>query len=231
MKTPLRSFFLALLCTSFFATAASDSKFEDRFEVEKSDLRSTGENRYFVLIPGFQLVLEGKEHGKPTQLTITVLDETKKVDGVETRVVEEKETSEGEPVEISRNYFAISHRTGDVFYFGEEVDIYKHGKIVKHEGAWQSGAKGARFGLMMPGKPVVGARFQQEVAPDVAMDRAEIVSLSEALETTAGKFTDCLKTAESSTLESGTEHKIYAPRIGIVQDAGLKLVRYHRPKP
>jgi hypothetical protein len=36
------------------------------------------------------------------------------VAGVETRVVEERETSVGAPVEVSRNYFAISKRTGDV---------------------------------------------------------------------------------------------------------------------
>ena len=56
--------------------------------VVKGDLSSTGRNRYFVLEPGFQLVLEGKEGGKTTVLTITVLNDTKMVDGVETRVVE-----------------------------------------------------------------------------------------------------------------------------------------------
>ncbi len=45
-----------------------------------------------------------------------------------------------------------------------------------------SGVNGARFGLMIPGTPVVGARYQQEVAPKVAMDRALIFSLSETLQ-------------------------------------------------
>jgi Concanavalin A-like lectin/glucanases superfamily len=53
------------------------------------------------------------------ELTITVLNETKMVDGVETRVVEERETKGGKLKEVSRNYFAISKRTNDVFYFGE----------------------------------------------------------------------------------------------------------------
>jgi hypothetical protein len=35
-----------------------------------------------------------------------VLDETKTVDGVETRIVEERETVNGKPIEVSRNYFA-----------------------------------------------------------------------------------------------------------------------------
>ena len=43
-----------------------------------------------------------------------------------------------------------------------------------HKGSWLAGVDGARFGLMMPGTIALHARFQQEVAPRVAMDRAEI---------------------------------------------------------
>lgn len=164
-------------------------------------------------------------------LTITVLNETKVVDGVETRVVEEKETENGQLTEISHNYFAISRRTSDVFYFGEDVDIYKNGKVLDHKGAWLSGVAGARFGLMMPGTPLLGARYQQEVAPKVAMDRAEVVSLTEMAETPAGKFEKCLKTEETSSLEKGGGHKLYAPGIGIIHDGELKLVKYGRTGP
>src|SRR3989442_13317689 len=145
---------LVLICATTFA-AAGKEKFKDTFAVDKADLASVGTNRFFVLAPGYQLVLEGKEEGKPIVLTVTVLNETKMVDGVETRVVEEKETINGQPYESSRNYFAISRRTSDVFYFGEDVDIYKGGKVISHEGSWLSGAGGARFGLAMPGDPVV----------------------------------------------------------------------------
>jgi hypothetical protein len=71
------------------------------------------------------------------------LNETKVVDGVETRVVEENESDKGKPVEISRNYFALDKQTGDVYYFGEDVDIYKDGKVSSHEGAWLAGVHGA----------------------------------------------------------------------------------------
>jgi hypothetical protein len=36
--------------------------------------------------------------------------------------------------------------------------MYKNGKVSGHEGAWLAGVNGARFGLMIPGKPSVGAR-------------------------------------------------------------------------
>jgi hypothetical protein len=210
------------------APGRAENPFTDTFDVDKADLVSAGSNRFFVIEPGYQLVLEGKEDGQAATLTITVLDETRKVDGVETRVVEERETAGGQLIEVSRNFFAISKRTADVFYFGEDVDIYKNGKLANHEGGWHSGEAGARFGLMMPGKPAVGFRHQQEIAPKVAMDRAEIVSLSEKLETPAGKFENCLKTEETTPLERGKEYKHYAPGVGIIQDGGLKLAKINR---
>ena len=193
------------------------------FSMDKADLSPTGRNPYFILEPGYSLVLAGGDE----QVTITILDEVKEVDGVQMRVVEERETKDGKLVEVSRNFFAISKRTNSVYYFGEEVDIYKDDKVVGHEGAWLAGVNGAKFGLMMPGLPLLGARYFQEVAPAVAMDRAEIVSLDETLNTPGGEFKNCLKVEETTPLELGNkEYKYYAPGIGIVQDASLKLVKY-----
>ncbi len=192
------------------------------FAIDKQDLASTGRNPYFILEPGHYLVLRGDDK----ELTITVLAETRMVDGVQTRVVEERETKGGKLSEVSRNYFAISKRTNDVFYFGEDVDIYEDGKVASHSGAWLSGVNGARFGLFLPGRPSVNARYYQEVAPGVAMDRAEIVSLTDTVRTPAGEFKNCLKVKETTPLEPGvTDYKYYAPGIGMVQDGALKLVK------
>jgi hypothetical protein len=214
-------------CASTPASKA-DKPFADSFAADKADFASVGKNKFFILEPGYYLVLENKSGSKTTVLTITVLKETKMVDGVETRVVEEKETVNGVPEEISRNYFAIAKKTGDVYYFGEDVDEYKKGKVVAHGGSWLSGVGGAKYGLMMPGTPVVGAKYQQEIAPKVAMDRAEIISLTETFETPAGRFEGCLKTLETSAIESAKEYKVYAPDIGLISDTGMKLTKYGR---
>jgi len=146
------------------------------------------------------------------------------VDGVETRVVEERETKNGKLIEVSRNFFAISRRTKDVFYFGEEVDMYKDGQVVSHAGSWLSGVTGAKFGLMMPGTVSLNARYYQELAPRVAMDRATIVGVSETVKTPAGEFTNCVKVKETTPLEPFTaEYKYYAPGIGMVQDGALQV--------
>ena len=193
------------------------------FGVDETDLVSAGTNPYFSLDPGYTLVLSSG----PQELKITVLNETRKLGNVETRIVEERETKAGKPVEVSRNYYAISKRTNAVFYFGEEVDTYKDGKIAGHEGAWLAGSNGAHFGLMMPGLPLLGARYYEEIAPRVAQDRAEIVSLTETLNTPAGEFRDVLKVLETTPLEPGVkEYKYYARGVGLIQDGDLKLVKY-----
>jgi len=199
----------------------------ESFTADKANLAHTGRNTYFILQPGHRMYLE---HGKDT-LVITVLDETKVVDGVLTRVVEERETEGGQLTEVSRNYFAIDKSTGEVYYFGEDVDTYKNGRVTGHEGAWLSGVKGARFGLMMPAKPMVGDRYYQEIAPGVAMDRAEIVSVAENAKVPAGTFRDCLRTRESSALESGSEDKWYAPEVGLIRDAEFVLAKVEKAHP
>jgi uncharacterized membrane protein YkoI len=205
---------------------APEGKFQDTFKVDKSTLLDKGSNTYMVLEPGYKLILAD---GKDT-LTVTVLDETKVVDGVKTRIVEERETKGGKLEEVSRNYFAFDKATGDIYYFGEDVDMYDaDGKVKNHEGSWLSGVNGARFGLMMPGKPKVGDRYQQEVAPGVAMGRAEIISLTTTVKVPAGTFKNCLKTKDSSALEAAVETKQYAPGVGLLEDGGFKLSQIEKP--
>jgi len=196
----------------------------DSFQVNRANLSDTGRNTYFILEPGNRLTFGS---GKDT-LTVTVLQETKVVDGVRTRIVEERETEGGKLAEVSRNFFAIDRTTNDLYYFGEEVDEYRDGKIIGHGGAWLAGVNGARFGLMIPGKPSVGNRYYQEIAPKVAMDRAEVVSVTEEVKVPAGTYTNCLHTKESSDIESGSEDKWYAPGVGLIKDADFTLMKVER---
>lgn len=216
----------AVITTSSTACAGDlgkGSNFQKEFDLKSCNMLTTGRNQYFILEPGHQLVLEGDD----TKVHITVLDKTKTVDGVAARVVEEREWVDGKLYEVSLNYFAICERTKDVFYFGEDVDYYKDGKVVKHEGAWLAGEKGNKAGLIMSGAPKVGMKYFQEIAPDVAMDRAEIVSLEETCKTPAGTFSNCMKIKEGTALDVlETEFKYHAPGIGLVQDEDLFLTKH-----
>ena len=226
MEMQLRLIVVLLACVPLLADAAENA-FKDTFNVDEKNFVSSGKNKYWILEPGYQLVFEGKEDGKKLQLTITVLREIKKFGNVETRVVEEKETDDGQLTEISRNYFAMDKTTNDLYYFGEDVDTYKDGKVTGHGGSWQHGKDGAKYGLIMPATPKVGDRYCQELAPGVAEDRAEIKALDEKVKTPAGKFENCLKVEETSALEPGNkEFKYYAPDVGLIRDGELKLAKY-----
>jgi hypothetical protein len=203
----------------------SRPEWRDRFHVNEADLLPTGTNAYIPMQPGRVLKLR---HGNDT-LTVTVLSETQAVDGVVTGVLEERETKNGTLVEVSRNFMATHKDTGDVYYFGEDVDNYKGGKVVDHESAWRAGTGGARFGLMIPAKPTVGQAFYQEMAPKVAMDRVEVVSTNDTVKTPAGTFENCVHLRETTPLERGVSHKYYAPGIGIIKDDEFELAE--RPAP
>ena len=172
------------------------------------------------------MILEGHEGKDSVRLVITVLNETKKIGNVETRLVEENESVNGTTIEISRNYFAFCDQTSSVYYFGEEVDMYSNGKIVSHERAWTAEGKN-KAGVMMPGLILLGARYYQEIAPGIAMDRAEIISMNEQMKTPAGTYMNCLKMEETTPLEpKNKEYKFYAPGIGLIRDGDLLLVKH-----
>ena len=222
---------LAILGLPQLAAAQQTNKnsepFTRDFRLEACTFSSTGRNPYFILEPGYRSIFQGEEDGVTVVNTITVTGRTRRVGKIETRVVEERETHNGQLVEFSRNYFAICTQNNSVIYFGEEVDLYAGGVIVGHSGSWLAGVNGAKPGLIMPGIILLGARYFQEVAPDIALDQAEIVAMDQVVTTPAGTFKKCVKTRETTPLEpKALEFKQYAPEIGLVQDDALLLVQY-----
>jgi hypothetical protein len=196
-----------------------DPAWRSTFNVNKANLMPTGSNPYFPVQPGKVL----KMKSDTDTLILTFLKETKVIDGVTVGVLEERETKDGKLVEISYNFFATDKTTGDVYYFGEDVDMYKDGKVVSHESAWRSGVQGAKFGMQIPGKPKKGDKFYQEVAPKVALDRVEIVSTDETVKTPAGTFQHCVHFKETTPLEADVGHKYFAPGIGLIKDDEFEL--------
>jgi hypothetical protein len=192
-------------------------------------------NPWWPLWPGYSLLLEGEEEdeGETVELVveINVLADTELVDGVETRVVEEREFEDGEIVEVSRNFFAGCRETGAVWYFGEDVDNYEDGEIANHDGAWRAGEDGAQAGVFMPGTPLNGARFFTEIAPGVAEDRAEIVDTDADITVPFAAFEGALHILDTNALEPSEEGdpKYYAPGVGLVKDEALELVEVEPP--
>jgi hypothetical protein len=177
-------------------------------------------NAYFTLQPGHAWVLGGKSEGKIVTLTVTVLAETFKVNGVETRVIEERKLANGQLVEVSRGYFALSKKSEDIHCFGRDVAMYDNGRVTGRRGSWQAGVNGAQSALTVPAKPYVGQSFY------TGQGRAVVVSLSAAVQSAAGAFGDCLVMTVETTPPLGKVTRAYAPSVGLVQDGNLLLTHY-----
>jgi hypothetical protein len=236
----IASALLGMSCPRALA-ADDDSRFTSDFRLGDCTFETTGVNPYFVLTPGYQLVLEGQQKDEEgdledVRLVISVLDDTQEIalpdiGTIQTRVVEEREWADGELDEVSRNFFAICKETNDVYYFGEDVDIYDAGQVISHDGAWRAGANGAMPGIVMPGTFLLGSRYFQERAAPVAADRAENVAMGLGGTIQAGTFDQCVGVLETSSIEPGlADGKFYCPGVGLVADADpdglLLLVQY-----
>jgi hypothetical protein len=205
--------------------ASVSAKFTRHFRLEDCEFKTVGDNPFFPLKPGLRTVLEGVVDGERTRLRITVLHQTITIGGVRARVVEEREHVNGKLFEVSRNYFAHCEGNGTVFYFGEDVDFYENGEIVSHEGSWRHLVDGAMAGVIMPGIALLGARYFQEVAPGIALDRAEIVDLNASINTPFRQFNGALLTEETTPLDpADLAHKTYVAGIRLVADGELRLV-------
>ncbi len=219
------------------APAAAADQFTTSFRIESCTWSAWGrQNPYFNLRPGFQQVLEGEDDGAEARVEITVLPDLEVIQftsprgvpiTVVARVVEEREFEDGELSEVSRNWFARCVETNDVFYFGEEVDLFEDGELVGTEGAWRAGEDGAQPGLIMPGTFLLGARYFQEQAPGVAEDRGENTRMGLRATVPAGTFLGCVEVEETNALEPGDKGlKVYCPGVGIVMDEDLELVDF-----
>jgi len=230
---------LALSLTLASGYVAAADEFTKQFPLGSCFFASFGGNSYFPVIPGRQTYFTNSAcvaAGKCDDLHevwITMERETRRITlpiggktrTVFARVMEERETEGGELAEISRNFVASCFPSRDVYYFGEEVDIYEDGKIVDHEGAWLAGRHGAKPGMLMPEDGfLIGSRYFQEVVPDVALDRAEHIKSGFSVQVPAGRFDNCVEVKETTPLEPGDiSTKVYCRGVGLVRDDDLEL--------
>ena len=219
---------LALAAAAFAVPAlAGSGNFTSEFPGETS-FASSGGNWFLPLIPGLFQVLETRNHR--VKVVVTVTDRIRLVDGVETRIVTEREAHDGALTEVTENYEAISTKTNAVYYFGEYATQYKDGQAVGHNGSWLAGKDGATFGMLMPGVPLLGAKFLQENAAPIALDRSQIIEEGVTTQTPAGTLKNCLRVYDTEGLDTSAppENKIYCHGIGNVVDENLIVTKYGR---
>ncbi len=207
-----------------------DPEFTSSFLPEPCKFKTKGDNPFFPLRPGWRIVLESEEE----VAMITVLRETRVVNGVKTRVVEEfeleRDGAELVPVERSLNFMAYCEQTGSVHYFGEDVFFFDDGgNPIPGTGGWLAGQNGARAGVIMPGTILVGGGYYQEIAPeDSALDKGRIVEFAEGCD--AGDFEfeqQCVEIVDTSDCDPASEDlKVYVAGVGNVVDEDLEVTSF-----
>ena len=179
------------------------------------------DNNELPYLPGTTLVYDTFTAGNVLEqiITVTVTEKPLKIDGVNCTVVSDivTDAQTGQLIEKTQDYFA-QDKSGNVWYFGEAAQQYENGKLVGKEGSWKAGVHGAQPGIVMETSPQVGDSYDQENAPGVAQDHAEVTKLTGSASVPFGTFHHTLLvTLETSVLEPGAaETKYYAAGVGEV---------------
>jgi hypothetical protein len=190
--------------------------------IDTSNFVKKIDNPYFPLEPGTTWVYEGHTPEGIERVEDTVLQETKRIMGVECIVLRDRVWLNGELVEDTFDWHA-QDKEGNVWYFGEYTKEYENGKVVGTEGSFEAGEDGALPGIVMPADPKVGDSYRQEYYPGEAEDMAEVISLNgsalnDAVSIPYDSFgEDVLVIKDWNPLEPDIlEHKYYAPGIGLI---------------
>ncbi len=186
-------------------------------------------NPYFSLPIGKKIVYEALTADGLERTEILVPGWTKTVSGIETLVYWDRVYLDGQLIEDTRDYLAQHKETGDVWYFGENVDNYEDGEIVDNSGAWLTGEDKAKPGIWILANPQVGDKFRSEYRKAKAEDESEVLSISETVKVPFGMFRDCAKHIDGSPLFPDKAHAYYCKGVG-AEVLGIDLVGPETPE-
>ena len=232
---------VALIAAALPASAAAAPpdlpRGSEHVTLDPADFSTRITNPWWPMRPGSRWVYrETDASGGRQRVVVTVTHRTKRIaNGVVARVVRDVASEDGEPVEVTDDYYA-QDRDGNVWYLGEDTAEYENGRIVSREGSFEAGVDGAEAGVIMPARPRPGLRYRQEYYAGHAEDRAKVVSRREQAGVPFGHFRDVLMTREDNPLEPRVlEFKFYARGIGPVLAVSVSggsdreaLVRFRR---
>ncbi len=206
--------------------ASSPTGSKADFERARFANPTTINNRWLPLRPGTQRVYEGSaiEEGETKRsarrVVSTTTDVGKRIAGVRTLVVVEKDYTAGRLGEVSLAFFAQDD-AGNVWLLGEYPEEYEDGKFADAP-AWITGQKGARAGVAMPANPRPGGPdYSQGFAPPSGADfndRARVHKTGQQTCTPVKCYENVLVTEEFEPSIPGVyQLKYYASGVGNIQ--------------
>lgn len=174
--------------------------------LDPADFVAAIDNPWLPLAPGSEWHYNATSAADLDTITVTVLDETREIQGVTATVVQEVlRDRSGEVVGTTVDWFA-QDADGNVWHLGED-------------GVWEAGVDGAEAGLAMPARPRVGDGYRTGYLEGEVEDRAEVVDLDGSASVPYGDLTGLVEIENSTPLEPGVlERQVYARDLGLVRD-------------
>lgn len=186
--------------------------------IKAADFTTQITNKYFSLPVGSKFTYESQTPDGLERIEISISGQTRRVMGVNTLVYRDKVWLDGVLIEDTKDYLAQHKNTGDVWYFGENVNNYENGVLVDHDGTWLAGqdldkiGTQAKPGIWVKANPQKGDTYLQEYYPDIAEDTVDVLSIKAKVKTKFGDLENCLKTYDYTPLDDQSkEHKYYCP--------------------
>jgi hypothetical protein len=180
-------------------------------------------NPYFPLRPGTTFVYAGTKDGEKAIDVFAVSERTRMIDGVRTRVVNDRLYLNGVLAERTTDYYS-QDRCGNVWYFGEDTAVLDaNGRVTDTGGSFHAGVAGAQPGVYLQTHPQIGRSFRQEWSAGNAEDQFKALSKNSTIKVPFGTFRHALRTQETTALEPEVlDNKYYAKGLGQVAELAVK---------
>lgn len=171
-------------------------------------------NPFFSLPVGKVMTYTAEAAEGTEKIEIEILPETKTIMGVTTLVYRDRVWVDDVLVEDTKDYLA-QDKSGNVWYFGEDVNNYENGVLVDHAGRWIAGEDGAQPGIWIKARHQVGDSYRQEYYRGEAEDIRDVVAIDQTVTIDRGTYTGCVKMYDWTPLDPDSrEHKYYCPEVG-----------------
>jgi hypothetical protein len=150
-------------------------------------------------------------------LMFTVTDLTKTIDGVQTRVLWDRDINSGKLLEGELTFFAQDD-DGNVWNFGEYPEEFDaHGKLDGVPDTWISGLDGAQAGILMRADPKPRtSSYLQGNAPKIGFgDTAKVTQVGQKTCVPGRCYRDVLVIDETNPFEADNGHQLKYDAAGI----------------